>query len=129
MTPENILLTIIELGGYPNFAPLYQSKGFRTETIDSMRKAIKWLKKNQPAVIVAEFNFQIDFRDRSSNLDSLMAVLQRMPDTRLIVFYDKDQRPQLDEFLAVYPVFKILAFPIEEDALSAVLDRALEAAA
>ena len=129
MTPENILLTIIELGGYPNFSPLYQSKGFRTETIDSMRKAIKWLKKNQPAVIVAEFNFQIDFRDRSSNLDSLMAVLQRMPDTRLIVFYDKDQRPQLDEFLAVYPVFEILAFPIEEDALSAVLDRALEAAA
>ncbi|MCW9014152.1 MAG: hypothetical protein OQL06_10240 [Gammaproteobacteria bacterium] len=129
MAADNTLLTIIELGGYPNFSPLYQRKGFQTEIIDSMRKAIKWLKKNQPKVIVAEFNFQIDFRDRSSNLDSLMAVLQRMPDTRLIVFYDQDQRPQLDDFLAVYPVFEIIAFPIEEQALEAALDRAIEEAA
>ena len=129
MAVDQTLLTIIELGGYPNFSPLYQRKGFKTEIIDSMRKAIKWLKKNQPAVIVAEFNFQIDFRDRSSNLDSLMAVLQRMPETQLIVFYDKDQRPQLDDFLAVYPVFEIMPFPIEEAALEAVLDRAIEEAA
>jgi DNA-binding NtrC family response regulator len=127
MPIENSLLSIIELGGYPDFAPLYNNKGFATESIDSMRKAIKWLKKNRPSVIVAEFNFQIDFRDRSSNLDSLMAVTQRMPATKVIVFYDKEQRHKLDEFLEVYTVFEIIAFPVDEDELSAAIDRAQEA--
>ena len=126
MQAENSLLSIVELGGYPDFAPLYKKKGFETESIDSMRKAIKWLKKNRPSVIVAEFNFQIDFRDRSSNLDSLMAVVQRMPMTKVIVFYDKDQQHKLDEFLEVYKVFEIIAFPVDEDKLLAAIDRALQ---
>ena len=129
MQAKNSLLSIVELGGYPDFAPLYRKKGFQTESIDSMRKAIKWLKKNRPLVIVAEFNFQIDFRDRSSNLDSLMAVVERMQATKVVVFYDKEQRHKLDEFLAVYKVFEIIAFPVDEDKLSAIIDRVLEEAA
>lgn len=129
MPTENSLLSIIELGGYPDFSPLYKSKGFNTDSIDSMRKAIKFLKKSAPSVIVAEFNYQIDFRDRSSNLDSLMAVVQRMPDTRVIVFYDLEQKPKLDEFLEVYSVFETIAFPVDEQKLSAAIDRVLTEAA
>ena len=129
MPLENSLLSIIELGGYPDFTPLYKKKGFETESIDSMRKAIKWLKKNSPSVIVAEFNFQIDFRDRSSNLDSLMAVVERMQRTKVIVFYDKEQRHKLDEFLEVYKVFETIAFPIDENTLLAAIDRELQDAA
>ena len=129
MPLENSLLSIIELGGYPDFTPLYKKKGFETESIDSMRKAIKWLKKNSPSVIVAEFNFQIDFRDRSSNLDSLMAVVERMQRTKVIVFYDKEQRHKLDEFLEVYKVFETIAFPIDENTLLAAIDRVLQEAA
>ncbi len=129
MPTENSLLSIIELGGYPDFASLYKTKGFKTESIDSMRKAIKWLKKNRPLVIVAEFNFQIDFRDRSSNLDSLMAVVQRMPMTKVIVFYDKDQQHKLDEFLDVYKVFETIVFPVDENKLLAAIDRVLQEAA
>ncbi len=123
------LLSIVEIGGYPNFSALYREKGFEIEQADSMRKATKLLKKIQPDVVVAEFNFQSDFRDRTSSLETLMATLQRMPHCRVIVFYEKEQRPQLERLLAVFDVFATIAFPIQQAELGAVLDKALEKAA
>jgi len=119
---NKLLLSVVELGGYPNFAPLYTSCGYEVAVVNSMRKAINFLKKRQPAVIVAEFNFQSDFRDRSSSLESLMAVVQRLPGVRVIVFYDRDYRPQFEKFSARLPVDAALAFPIEESALRASLE-------
>ena len=121
-----ILLSIVEIGGYANFAPLYTQKGFATEQADSMRKATKLLKKIKPAVVVAEFNFQSDFRDRTSSLETLMAAVQCIPECKVIVFYEKEQRPQLERLLAVFDVFETIAFPIEEPALSKALDQVLE---
>jgi len=80
------LLSIIELGGYPNLQPLYKSMGFAVEVLTSQRKARSYLKTNSPDVIVAEYNAQSDFRDRSSNLETLVAVLQKKPATNLLVF-------------------------------------------
>lgn len=120
------LLSIVELGGYPNFRPLYQKKGFEVEQADSMRKATKLLKKMHPAVVVAEFNFQSDFRDRTSSLETLMATVQRLPGCRVVVFYEKEQRPQLERLLAVFDVFATLTFPIDESELEQVLDQAME---
>ena len=122
---EKYLLSIVEIGGYPNFAPLYKSNGFSIETADSMRKAVKLLKKTRPTVIVAEFNFQSDFRDRTSSLETLMASVQKWPDTRVIVFYEKEQRDKLERVLALFNVFETLEFPIQEQALASALDRAL----
>lgn len=125
MTSGNILLSIVEIGGYPNFNSLYTQKGFTVETADSMRKAVKLLKKIRPAVIVAEFNFQSDFRDRTSSLETLMASVQKWPETKVIVFYEKEQRDKLERVLALFDVFEILEFPIQEPELASVLDRAL----
>ncbi len=125
----SLLLSIVEIGGYPDFSRLYQRKGFTVSRVDSMRKAVKVLKKDQPRVIVAEFNFQSDFRDRTSSLETLMAMVQRMPDTRVIVFYEQDQLPQLQRLLQVFPVFVTLAFPIDESELEAALDEILQEAA
>ena len=61
------------MGGYPNFIPLYKSLGFEVHVENSMRKARSYLKKTTPDVIVAEYNFQSQFRDRTSNLETLMA--------------------------------------------------------
>ena len=47
------LLAVVELGGYPNFAPLYESLGFRVQSESSVRNAIRRLKQLEPAVIVA----------------------------------------------------------------------------
>lgn len=123
---KSALLSIIEMGGYANFSELYKSKGYQLETASSMRKAIKILKKVDPAVIVAEFNFQSDFRDRTSSLESLMATVQSKSDTKVIVFYENEQRKQLDRLLAVFEVYEIMAFPIDEQQLSAVLDRVIQ---
>lgn len=126
---EKSLLSIVEMGGYPDFTGLYRRKGLHVEKAESMRKAIKVLKKARPDVIIAEFNFQSDFRDRTSSLESLMATVARMPATRVIVFYEQPQRSQLERLLAVFEIFETMAFPIDEQQLSMVLDRALEEAA
>ncbi|HED15651.1 MAG TPA: hypothetical protein ENI64_02350 [Gammaproteobacteria bacterium] len=76
MADRKILLAITELGGYPDFRAEYGQAGYDLVAVNSMRKAISALKKQSPALIVAEFNFQSDFRDRSSNLESLLAVTQ-----------------------------------------------------
>ena len=107
------LLSIVELGGYPNFTPLYARAGFQVESAVSMRKAVALLKTVTPAVIVAEFNFQSDFRDRTSSLETLLAVLQRMPDTRLIVFYEKEYSHQLEKVSSRFPLHATLAYPID----------------
>ncbi|MCK5903009.1 MAG: hypothetical protein KAG28_07655 [Cocleimonas sp.] len=115
------LLSIIERGGYQNFNPLYATLGYTVEIQTTMRKALKFLKKNKPAVIVAEFNFQSDFRDRTSSLESLMSVVQRMPTTQVIIFYDQEFVLQLARLEARFTFASTLAFPIEDDKLKRVL--------
>lgn len=118
---DKFLLSIVELGGYPNFTPLYEEFGYKVVVEHSMRKAIGFLKKTKPAVIVAEFNYQSDFRDRTSSLESLLAVVQRLPDTRVIVFYDREYLPQFDKLRARLPVHAAVAFPVEAHELKSCI--------
>ena len=128
LIPEKLLLSIIELGGYPNFTPLYKSLGYEVVVETRMRKALGFLKQHQPDVIVAEFNFQSDFRDRTSSLESLLAVVQRMPATRVIVFYEKEFTSQFEKLRSRLPVCDALTFPIEESALRTTLQLSTAAA-
>ena len=112
-----LLLSVIELGGYPDFAPLYRELGYEVAVVTRVRKAIGFLKKRTPDVIVAEFNFQSDFRDRSSNLESLLAVVQRSPNIRVIIFYEKEFSPQFEKLCARLPVHQALVFPVVEQSL------------
>ena len=127
-TSQKLLLSIIELGGYPNFTPLYTSLGYEVAIETRMRKALGFLKEHQPDVIVAEFNFQSDFRDRTSSLESLLAVVQRLPATRVIVFYEKEFTMQFDILRARMPVYKALTFPIEAAILEVFLQDAADTA-
>lgn len=113
-----ILLSIVELGGYPNFAPLYERLGCRVIVENSMRKALVAVKRHAPKVVVAEFNFQSDFRDRTSSLESLMAVVQRLPATRVIVFYEQEYASQLAKLQANFSLFRVMAYPIAEEQLA-----------
>ena len=116
--PKPVLLSIIEMGGYPNFKPLYEKAGYQVIVETRMRKAMSSIKKLKPAVIVAEFNFQSDFRDRTSSLESMMSVVERLPDTRVIVFYEKEYRHQFERLLAVHTFYRTFTFPIPERELS-----------
>lgn len=119
-----LLVSIIELGGYPNFTPLYQRLGCEVLVENSMRKALSLIKRRKPDVIVAEFNFQSDFRDRTSSLESMMAVVQQLPNTRVIVFYEKEFNHQLDKLRERFSFYRTMPYPIDENEL----DRALREA-
>jgi len=84
---RGLLLAVIEFGGYPNFAPLYQKLGFTVRIERSVRKALAAIREAVPAAIVAEFNFQSDFRDRTSSLESLLAAVDRHPEVPVVVFF------------------------------------------
>jgi hypothetical protein len=116
-----VLLSIIELGGYPDFSLLYRNNGYEVVTTDSVRKAVKLIRKYRPAVIVAEFNFQSDFRDRTSSLETVFSSLQGVTDADVIVFYEKEYRHQYERLLSQFRVFESLEFPIDEDGLDKAL--------
>ena len=116
-----ILLSIIELGGYPDFTLLYESLGYQVLKADSVRKAVKLIRKEKPRVMVAEFNFQSDFRDRTSSLETLLSSTQGVTNARVVVFYEKEFEPQYQRFLQNFEVAASLIFPIEETQLRSAL--------
>ncbi len=116
-----VLLSIVELGGYPDFRPLYRKAGYEVLMETRMRKAMGTIRKKKPDVIVAEFNFQSDFRDRTSSLESMMSVAERLPDTRVIVFYEKEYAHQFERLQAVCRFYRTFSFPIPEQELAEAL--------
>lgn len=116
-----VLLSIIELGGYPDFTLLYESLGYQVLKADSVRKAVKLIRKEKPRVMVAEFNFQSDFRDRTSSLETLLSSTQGVTNASMIVFYEKEFEPQYQRFLKSFEVAASLTFPIEETQLRSAL--------
>jgi len=118
---KGMLLSIIEIGAYPNFTPLYEQAGYAVTIERSMRKALPQVRKLKPAVIVAEFNFQSDFRDRTSSLESLLAVVQTLPNTKIIVFYDVEQAHQYERLRTRFPIYAAFTYPIDPTGLAAAL--------
>ncbi len=119
---KGYLLSIVELGGYPNFTPLYRQLGYDVEIVRSVRKALNAIKKRRPDVIITEFNFQSDFRDRTSSLESLLAVIQQhSPETKVIIFFDQQQINQFEIIIDRFPIYASFQFPIDESALSNTL--------
>lgn len=118
-----LLLAVSEIGGYPNFTPMYERLGFDVLTETKMRKVLKLLKKRVPDVVIAEFNYQSDFRDRTSSLESLLSVIQRHPNVKVIIFYDKEHESQLARLQAQYAITQTMPFPIEELVLEQLINR------
>lgn len=120
-----VLLAITELGGYPDFTRLYEQLGYQVVKTDSVRKAVKLIRQHKPVVIIAEFNFQSDFRDRTSSLETVISSAQGVVEAKMVVFYEQETKLQYDRFLARYDVFASLAFPLDEQELRCVLQQAL----
>ena len=121
------LLAIIELGGYPNFMPRSKRLGLDAEQVGSQRKAQAALKRRLPDIIVAEYNFQSDFRDRTSNLETLMARLQKHPEVRVICIHQPEHQHKLDILRARFPVFAALPLPVREEGMAEALQQAMAA--
>ena len=116
------LLAIIEQGGYPDFSSIYEEAGYEVEIVKTTRKAISFLKKNKVDMLVAEFNFQTDFRDRSSSLESVMASVQHHPDIKVVIFLDKDNREHFKKISSRFAIHQTLLFPIDAEKLREAVD-------
>lgn len=116
-----LLLSVIELLGYPNLRPFYERLGYRVHSEFAVRKAIRWLRQEKPAVIVADFYFQPDFRDRVSNLESLLAAAQSLQDVKLVVRYEAAHQHALDRLRQSFRIDAALALPAREAELEVLL--------
>lgn len=121
------LFSIIESSAHPNFSALYASLGIEESKINSMRKAIAALKKQQPDFIVAEFFYGYGNNYAGvniSNLDVLLYSLQRYSaQTKVIVLVDKSEFQyvnKLNDIIMLHDVFK---FPINKKQLQDSLTR------
>lgn len=112
--------------GTAGYKKLYQSLGFSVVTEWSERKAIGLLKKSPPDVLVADFYHQTDFRDRLSNLESLLAAAQSVPNTRILVFYEPAHQAALDKVRQRMRIDVALPMPVDEAVLRDTLSSWLE---
>lgn len=121
MPQAPVLLNLIELLGYPNLRPVYERLGYRVLTEFSVRKAIGLMRKEKPVVIVADFYFQPDFRDRVSNLESLLAAAQALRDVRVVVLYEARHEHALERVRQRFRIDAALTLPVREGELEALL--------
>ena len=115
------LLMVNAFIGTAHFKKLYQALGYAVVTEWSERKAISLVRKSPPAVIVADFFHQTDFRDRLSNLESLLATAQASPTTHILVFYEPTHQAALDTVRARLRIDAAMTLPVDEAALRATL--------
>ncbi len=113
-TPK--LLFFVDEGGFDDFTPIFNSMGYEVDFEDSQRKAVKLAKKNTYKSVVAEFSYNPEFRDRVSNIESLLATLESFsPDAKIILLYDDINQPQLEQLKHRYSISKVLKFPVNEE--------------
>jgi CheY-like chemotaxis protein len=121
MTNQLTLLSVIELLGYPNLRPLYERLGYRVLTEFAVRRAINLMRKEKPAVIVADFYFQPDFRDRVSNLESLLATAQSHKEVKVLVLYESAHEHALERLRQRFRIDAALTLPVREAELETLL--------
>jgi DNA-binding NarL/FixJ family response regulator len=126
MSAQPGLLMVNAFIGTASYKKLYQELGFSVITEWSERKAISLVRKTPPAVIVADFYHQTDFRDRLSNLESLLAAVQAAPKTHILIFYEPAHQTALETVRQRFRVDVALPLPVEEAVLRATLKPWLE---
>lgn len=115
------LLSVVEFLEHSKLSSLYKQIGFEVSTEWQVRKAISLMRKIQPDVIVADFYFQADFRDRLSNLESLLASAQTLSQTKILVLYEPKNQAVLDKVRSRLRMDATLTMPIQEAELQGVL--------
>jgi hypothetical protein len=126
MSKPATLLMLNAFIGTAGYKKLYQELGYTVAVEWTERKAINLVRRTAPDVIVADFYHQTDFRDRLSNLESLLAATQGKPGTRILVFYEAAHEAVLDKVRARLRIDAALKLPVEESELRAQLQAWLE---
>jgi DNA-binding NarL/FixJ family response regulator len=116
VTKSNDILFLMEYSIFPELVRGLQDDGHVVMVEHLARKAMSWLKKSAPKLLVAEFYHDPNFRDRVSNLESVLAHVQRhQPDTKVLVLYPPNNQDYVDRLIARFPVAATQTLPIEVD--------------
>ncbi len=122
---NNRLLFFIDNGGFDDFTKLFLNMGFDVNFETWLRSdlAIKLANKNQYDVLVAEFSYNPEFRDRVSNIESLLATLEsHSPSVRIIILYDEANQTQLEQLKQRYKIDTALTFPVDEQTMKTAIN-------
>jgi hypothetical protein len=111
------LLAVVELMDNARLPDLYRHMGYDVTTEWSVRKAVPLLRRIKPDVLVADFYFQSDFRDRLSNLESLLATAQPLAGTKILVLYEPKNQAALDRVRDRLRIDAALTMPAREQEL------------
>ena len=102
------ILSIIESPTHPKLSSLFTGMGAREIKVNSTRNAMKALKTYQPDFIVAEFFYGYGNNYAGvnvSNLDVLLSSLPKYsPNTKTIVFVEKEEAQYIEKLHALYPL-------------------------
>ncbi|NTV96145.1 MAG: hypothetical protein HGA75_12135 [Thiobacillus sp.] len=115
------MLAVVEFLAHNRLKAVYEAVGYAVQSEFMVRKAITWLRKNKPRVVAADFYYQPDFRDRVSNLESLLATLQGMPEVKVVVYYDPIHQDALDKVGQRFRIDAALPVPVSDDRLRELL--------
>ena len=120
-----LLLLILESPTHPNYVALYEELGFQVEIVTSMRKAMSLLKKKSPAFIVCEFFYGYGNNYAGinlSNLDVMLHALRRYsPNTKVISFYQKEEKPYMEKLKELFDIYADFPLPVSARQLADVL--------
>lgn len=120
------LLALVEFLEHAKLSAEYKKLGFSVTTECQVRKAIASVRKSPPDVIVADFYFQSDFRDRLSNLESLLAAAQVNAHTKILVLYEAQNLPTLDKVRSRLRIDAALTMPVNLAQLQSQLQNWLD---
>ena len=120
-SPAKKLLAVVEFLEHAKLSARYQQLGYSVSTECQVRKAISAVRKMQPDVIVADFYSQPDFRDRVSNLESLLATAQALPKIKILVLYEPPNQNALERVRSRLRIDAALTMPVKEADLIALL--------
>jgi hypothetical protein len=110
------ILFVIELGGFPLRLDDLKAEGHEVEYVNNMRKAISLLKKFLPDILVAEFQYTSQFRDRDSNMDTILTqVVSHSAHTQVIALVEEEQKLHFERLQSRFDnIRKAVYFPLQD---------------
>jgi len=120
------LLSIIESPTHPGLSSLYQQLGISEHKVNSVRNALKRLKREVPDFIVAEFFYGYGNNYAGvhiSNLDVLLTSLPKYaPVAKVIVVVSRLEYQYVEQLNSIYPLHGVLQHPLRKSDLEALLN-------
>lgn len=116
------LLAVVEFLDHAHLKAAYIRLGYQVSMEFTVRKANALMRKLKPDVIAADFYYEPNFRDRVSNLESLLATAQGLPDkAKILVFYDPAHQEALNKLRQRFRIDAALTLPVKEPDLDTTL--------